>query len=137
MPMMDINGAETKPADRYEAETRERWGNTDAYRESVAKTANYTADDWKQLKEEGEGIQREMAALLARGAGPTGREARALAEKHRLYLEKWFYKCPPEMHRELGEMYASDPRFTENIDKHGKGLALFMRDSFRANNSGG
>ena len=36
-------------------------------------------------------------------------------------------------HRGLGELYVSDSRFTENIDRVRPGLAQFMRDAFRAN----
>lgn len=31
----------------------------------------------------------------------------------------------------LGELYVTDERFTENIDKFGKGLAKFMRDAMK------
>ncbi len=118
---------------KYEAEAKERWGQTEAYRESARRTARYGTKDWEKIKAEGDQIQRELAARLEAGGAPTDPEAIALAEQHRSYIERWFYPCSPEMHRGLGELYVSDSRFTENIDRVRPGLAQFMRDAFRAN----
>jgi len=38
-----------------------------------------------------------------------------------------------ELYRGLAELYVSDSRFTEIIDRVRPGLAGFMRDAFRAN----
>lgn len=118
---------------KYEDEARQRWGNTDAYKESARRTARYTKKDWQQIKAEGEEISRELAAQLVAGRAPTDPVVMALAERHRGYITRWFYPCSYEIHRGLGELYVSDPRFTENIDKTQPGLAQFMRDAFRAN----
>jgi hypothetical protein len=37
------------------------------------------------------------------------------------------------MHACLGEMYVSDERFTQNIDKAKPGLAVYLRDAILAN----
>jgi hypothetical protein len=37
------------------------------------------------------------------------------------------------MHRGLADLYESDSRFAENIDKHGAGLAAFLVAAIRAN----
>ncbi|ADO68969.1 TipAS antibiotic-recognition domain-containing protein [Stigmatella aurantiaca] len=37
------------------------------------------------------------------------------------------------MHRGLGELYVSDSRFTQNIDRVRPGLAQFTREAFQAN----
>lgn len=118
---------------KYEAEARERWGQTEAYRESARRTSRYGKKDWEKIKAEGDDIQRELAARLEAGQAPTDVEVMALAEQHRNYIGRWFYPCSPEMHRGLGELYVSDSRFTESIDRVRPGLAQFMRDAFRAN----
>ncbi|HEX8699064.1 MAG TPA: MerR family transcriptional regulator [Myxococcaceae bacterium] len=118
---------------KYEAEARERWGQTEAYRESARRTQRYTKKDWEQIKSEGDHLHKELAARLEEGRAPTDVEVMALAEQHRNYIGRWFYPCSPEMHRGLGELYVSDSRFTENIDRYRPGLAQFMRDAFRAN----
>lgn len=118
---------------RYEAEVVERWGNTEAYRVSKQRTAKYRQEEWRRIKEESDGVFQGLAALLEAGRAPTEREAMDLAEAHRQHLIRWFYPCTPDFHRALGEMYVSDPRFTENIDSKKPGLALFTRDAFVAN----
>jgi MerR family transcriptional regulator, thiopeptide resistance regulator len=127
--MLKVFG-EFKPAE-YEAEARDRWGETDAYRESARRTSNYRKEDWQALKQEGDEIQRRMAALMLAGKVPADAEVKACAEAHRRYLERWFYPCSPEMHRRLGELYVDDARFTANIDLLAPGLARFMREAFQ------
>jgi hypothetical protein len=36
------------------------------------------------------------------------------------------------MHRGLGDMYVSDPRFTANYDRIAPGLAQYVRDAIHA-----
>ena len=55
---------------QYQAEVKERWGDTDAYKESARRTARYTKEDWKQIKAEGDAVTRELADRLAAGATP-------------------------------------------------------------------
>ena len=38
----------------YETEARERWGNTDAYREHEQKTKNYTKEKWAEASDGGD-----------------------------------------------------------------------------------
>ncbi|WP_171410115.1 MULTISPECIES: MerR family transcriptional regulator [Myxococcus] len=118
---------------KYEEEAKQRWGDTEAYKESARRTARYKKEDWKRIKEEGDALFQALADLLAAGTSAASASAMDLAEAHRQYLGKWFYACPPAMHRGLGEMYVADTRFTENIDKVRPGLSLFLRDSFAAN----
>lgn len=35
----------------YETEARERWGDTDAYREHMQKTKNYTKEKWAEVND--------------------------------------------------------------------------------------
>jgi MerR family transcriptional regulator, thiopeptide resistance regulator len=116
---------------QYEAEVKERWGETDAYKESARRTARYTKEDWKQIKSEGDAVTRELAERLAAGAAPADADVQALVERHRLQIDRWFYPCPVEMQVNLGEMYVADPRFTATYDRYQPGLARFLRDAIR------
>lgn len=118
---------------KYEDEARERWGQSEAYRESQARTQRYGKDDWQKIKAEGDGVFRDLAALLAAGQPADCVEAMAVAERHRQHIERWFYPCAPSMHRGLGEMYVQDERFTANIDRYAPGLSVYARDAFAAN----
>lgn len=117
----------------YEEEARERWGHTDAYKESARRTAQYTKEDWQRLSDEVTAIYAAFVALKDAGVPADSDEAMAVAERHRSHIGDWFYECSPEMHVGLGEMYVADHRFTENIDQHGEGLAAYMSEAILAN----
>jgi hypothetical protein len=115
----------------YEAEVNERWGETDANRESARRTARYTREDWKQIKAEGDAVTRELGERLAAGAGAGDGDVQTLVERHRLQIDRWFYPCSVEMQVNLGDMYVADPRFSATYDRYQPGLARFLRDAIR------
>ena len=49
----------------YEAEVEERWGDTDAYKESARRTRRYTKDDWARFKAEGVNDALVIGFMLA------------------------------------------------------------------------
>lgn len=116
----------------YEDEVAERWGNTDAYRESARRTKQYGKAEWQQIKVEAEAIGRDLAALLRAGVPASDPRAKAVVERHRQHISTWFYPCSVELQRRLGEMYVADPRFAANIDKVEPGLAAYWRDAILA-----
>jgi len=113
-------------------ETRERWGSTDAYRESAKRTARYSKDHWLKIKAESSSINDALAQALRDGGSVESEAATDLAEQHRQHIGRWFYPCSYDMHVRLGEMYVADPRFTENYEQLAPGLATFVRDSIKA-----
>lgn len=117
----------------YEAETQERWGHTEAFKESQRRTRGYGKEQWNEIKREGDDIWARLAALLKSGADPTGPEARALAEEHRQHLARWFYDCGPDMHTGLADMYEADDRFQAFFETWGEGFTEFVTRAFRAN----
>ncbi len=117
----------------YEDEVRERWGDTDAYRESTRRAASYGDADWRAIRAEWDEIVAELAGAKAAGAPADSERAMAAAERHRQHITRWFYECPPAMHRGLGKMSAEDPRFARNYDNVAPGLAAYVRDAFAAN----
>lgn len=120
------------PEDHAE-EARERWGDTDAYRESRRRVSNYTKEDWLEIRAEHEEISAKLAVLFQSGAAPESEEARAAAEEHRRHISRWFYDCGYEIHLGLTEMYIADERFRANYDSLAEGLSEFIRDAARAN----
>lgn len=131
--MLDVFG-DFDPTE-YEEEARERWGESDAYKQSVERTSRYTKDDWAQIGQEADEINQRFLALMAAGA-PAGDEAAMdVAEEHRAHITKWFYDCTKTIHAGLGQMYTADERFQENIDKAGAGLAGYMSAAIIANSA--
>jgi DNA-binding transcriptional MerR regulator len=127
---------ETKMFDgfeRYEDEARERWGDTDAYKESARRTQGYGEAEWSEIRSESEQIIREVVGLMRAGSPADGPAARALAERHREHISRWFYPCSPRMHRGLAEMYIADERFTRTYEREAEGLAAYFHDAIVAN----
>ncbi|MFI5907131.1 TipAS antibiotic-recognition domain-containing protein [Dactylosporangium sp. NPDC051541] len=119
--------------EQYAAEAQERWGDTDAYKESARRTARYTKADWERIKAEAAANTEGFAAAFDGGVPADDSRVMDLAEAHRQHIGRWFYDCPVEMHQGLGEMYVADPRFTANYDTGHPGLAAYIRDAIRAN----
>jgi DNA-binding transcriptional MerR regulator len=120
-------------ASQYEEEARERWGHTEAYQESMRRAGQYGEGEWREIRTEAEVITRELVALMRAGQPANGPEARALAERHRQHISRWFYPCSPAMHRGLGEMYVADERFTQTYEREVPGLAAYVHDAIVAN----
>ncbi len=106
----------------YEKEARERWGDN-AVDSSNKKLASYDANGKQQLEHEMNILYRELAAI--RHLDPATEEAQLTIAKWYDMLNK-FGTYTPEAFRGLGEMYMADERFTQNIDRFGAGLSLFM-----------
>jgi MerR family transcriptional regulator, thiopeptide resistance regulator len=117
----------------HEEEARQRWGHTDAYRESARRTKNYTDEDWSRVKAEQADLYADAAALLHAGTPADAEASMDVAERLRLSIDRWFYPCPHAMHRNLADLYEGDRRFADNIDKHGAGLTDFLVEAIRAN----
>jgi len=118
---------------QYAAEAERRWGGTEAYRESQRRAGSYSKQDWLRIRADTEQLYRRLAGALAGGVPPGSPAAMDLAEEHRGQISRWFYDCPYELHRGLGEMYVTDHRFTENIDRYAAGLARYLSDAIAAN----
>jgi DNA-binding transcriptional MerR regulator len=118
---------------QYDEEVKQRWGDTDAYKESARRTKRYTKEDWQRITAEGEAALERMIALFDEGVSPHDPRAMDVAEEARLQIDRWFYPCSREMHVNLGEMYVADPRFTKYYDQHREGLATWFRDAIKAN----
>ena len=111
---------------QYQDEAKERWGNTEAYKQSMKKVGKMTKAEMEKLKKDGELFTQKLAAAMDKDI--KSKEVRELIKQHYKGIQ-FFYDCPLEMYRNLGKMYVDDPRFTTYYDKHRKGLAVFMRDA--------
>ncbi len=117
----------------HEDEVKERWGHTEAYKESARRTKGYTKADWERFKAESEEIGTAIAALMDEGVPPEDPRAMEQVERHRLQIDRWFYPCSREMHENLGRLDVADPRFTATYEKIHAGMAQYVCDAIVAN----
>ncbi|MBK5266529.1 MAG: TipAS antibiotic-recognition domain-containing protein [Acidimicrobiia bacterium] len=120
---------------KYEEEVKERWGDSDAYRQSTKRTNKYTKEDWTAIKAEIAEIYATFVDLMHEGLPSDSPQATQLAERHRAHISRWFYDCSKQIHAGLGQMYVADIRFTKNIDKRGEGLAVYMSEAIAASSA--
>ena len=113
----------------YENESRERWGNTAAYREHEQKTKNYTKEDWAQINDGLMAIFAEFAMCKNNEASADSAEVQELVAKLQAHITDNYYTCTDEILVCLGKMYVADARFKNNIDKYGEGTADFVAEA--------
>lgn len=116
----------------YEVEAEQRWGDADAWKQSQAKTAKFTKEQWVEIKKSGDDLNRRLGEAMTNGAAPDSEQAMDLAEEHRRSIET-FYDCGYPMHRGLGDMYVQDERFAKTYNDVAPGLAQWLRDAINAN----
>jgi DNA-binding transcriptional MerR regulator len=117
----------------YTEEAKQRWGDTDAWKQSERRTAAYTKEDWIAIKSEADANITGFAEAMRAGEPATGTVAMDLAEAHRQHLSRWFYDCDYQMHRGLAELYVSDPRYIAEYDKIEPGFSGYVHDAILAN----
>lgn len=111
---------------QYEAEAKQRFGNTDAYKEYTEKTANYAKDKWQEVNNGLISIFAKFAKCMNNGHTVDSSEAQAIVIELQSYITENYYNCTKEILAGLGQMYVADERFKNNIDKHADGTAEFI-----------
>ncbi len=128
--MLEVFG-EHDPAEHVE-EAKQRWGDTDGYREAHRRTSSYGKEEWLQIRREGDAIPAQFAAAMQAGHPADSPKAAAAAAAHREHISRWFYEVMPEAHMGLAQMYVADPRFTATYDDLAPGLAQYVSDAILA-----
>ncbi|HEY5949598.1 MAG TPA: MerR family transcriptional regulator [Kofleriaceae bacterium] len=117
---------------QYEEEAKQRWGDTDAYKESARRTKQYGKAEWDQIQAQWQQIYSDLATLMTAGTPVADPKVQALVEAHRAHIDRWFYPCSVDMHKGLGAMYVADARFAANLDKVAPGFAQYLSDAIAA-----
>jgi DNA-binding transcriptional MerR regulator len=112
--------------DQYAEEAKQRWGHTEAYKQSQERVAKMSKEDMQLLKENGEKWCAKLATMM--DLSPKSPEIQEMIEQHYQGL-RTFYEPNLKMYRGLGDMYVADARFTAYYDKHAPGLAKFLREA--------
>lgn len=113
----------------YDAEVKQRWGETDAYKEHAKKTASYSKDQWQAVTDGLMTVLAKFAACMKDGHTADSQEAQTLVKELQNYITENYYTCTDEILAGLGQIYIADERFKTNIDKHTPGAAAFISES--------
>lgn len=133
-PEMDFEAFDTTQIEeqkqKYAEEVKERWGGTEAYRESERRTAAYEKEDWARIQQEMDEIFRSFADCME--LGPASPQAQALVREWQEFITANFYPCPKEVLAGLGQMYSADERFQKTFAKTAPGLGGFIAAAIEA-----
>lgn len=114
---------------KYQEEAKERWGNTDAYKQSVERVRKMGKEGLAEIQKKGEELIQKLVAVMNKD--PKSKEVQDLIAQHYDGLRA-FYEPSLEMYKGLGDMYVADSRFTAYYDKFAPGLAEFMKKGMYA-----
>lgn len=118
--------------DPYHDEAEEKWGDTDAWKQSQAAASAMTEADMEEAKRALEDLETALAEGLRAGVEPGSSEANALAERHRANVGQWFDVSHARQSL-IAQGYTADPRWTEHYDSREPGLAAWLRAIIDAN----
>ncbi|MCX6443285.1 MAG: TipAS antibiotic-recognition domain-containing protein [Actinobacteria bacterium] len=116
----------------YDKEVQERWGTTDAYKQSQSKSSKYSKEDFEAAKVDQEAATELFVYAFGNSLPFDSDRTRTAVFAHRAAITKWFYDCSVEMQKNLAVMYIEDPRFKEYYDGRVRGLAQYVHDAIQA-----
>ena len=114
--------------DNYQAEVINRWGDTEAYNEFKERTKN---TDYNKSIKRIDTILRKFSKCKTEGNTTGSDKVQALVKELQSFITNNFYTCTDEILKKLSEMYTTDERFTNNIDKFGEGTAEFISSAIQ------
>lgn len=115
----------------YDKEVKRDFGETYAYKEYVAKTADYSKDKWQEVNDGLNAVLAKFAECMNNGQTADSGEAQSLVKELQDYITDNYYTCTNEILSGLGQMYVADERFKNNIDKNGDGTAEFISEAIK------
>ena len=128
---MNFKAYDTQKLDAYAAQAKQRWGHTDAWKESQEKSRGKSRE---VLSAEADGLMDIFRRLGAyRTVDPAAAEVQALVAELQSYISSHYYSCTKQILFGLGQMYAAGDEMNENIDRAGgPGTGEFARRAIEA-----
>ena len=111
--------------ERYKREARERFDPA-LVQESERRVSKMSKAQWKGLKQEGDDVTRQIAALA--DVAPGDPAVQELIARHHAMIEQ-FYPAPAEVYRGLGQLYAEHEDFRRFYDRYRPGLSDFLKEA--------
>jgi hypothetical protein len=116
----------------HEKEVQERWGNTQAFKESHIRTSGYTKAEFQAARLESDQAIALLIEAMEEGFPPDSPRAINAARAHQDAISHWYYDCTDEIHIGLADMYINDARFTQYYETRHPGLAQYLHDAIYA-----
>lgn len=122
---MSFSAFDKTELEQYAEEAKQKWGHTDAYKEYEQKHSD-SSDKTEQLMQ----LFTEIGKI--KHLPPSCKEAQKLIKELQNFITENYYFCTDEILKGLGQMYISDERFKNNIDKAGgSGTAEFTAKAIK------
>lgn len=109
---MSFSSFDKTELEQYAAEAKKKWGHTDAYKE-------YEQNHSDSFDKPDEFMQIFTEIGKIKHLSSDCDEVQMLIKKLQNFITDNYYTCTDEILKDLGEMYVSDERFKNNIDKAG------------------
>ena len=99
---------------KYAKETKEKYGETLAYKECEKKTSKYNKDDWNRISKETETIYLELAKRIDKE--PSDKDVQELVDQWRNLITENYYNCTLEIFEGLAEVYVQEDVYKRQED---------------------
>ena len=122
---MNLKVFNNEEYNNYSNEVKEKWSNTNQYKEYEEKSKNKTKQEFENMNSELLNIFSELGGLKHLAVENENVQIKIKALKE--FITENYYNCSNEILYSLGQMYVNDERFKKNIDKAGgEGTAEFV-----------
>ena len=123
---MNFDVFDNSEIEKCKQEAKAKWGDTKAYHEFEQKSAAHSDSGFADKANGMMSIFSEIGKL--KQLSPADGKVQAQIAALQKFITDNFYECTDEILCGLGEMYVSDERFKNNIDKaSGEGTAEFVK----------
>lgn len=119
--------------ENFRKEVTEKWSTTAEHKFFSYFFSEHTererADKWNDLIIQSQSLFERLAEYAS--LSPSLPQVQELVQEWKDYISENFYPCSSEMLSYLGELYISDDRFSEYIDRFGTGLSAFFQKAIQ------
>ena len=110
---------------KYSFEAKEKWENTEEYKEFERKNKDRTKQEFEKINEKLMNVFIELGKMKT--VSVQDKKVQDKIQNLKDFITDNYYNCTNETLYSLGQMYVNDERFRKNIDKvAGDGTAKFV-----------
>lgn len=122
---MDFKEFNNKEINQYSTEAKEKWGNTELYKEYEEKSKNKTKKELENINNTFMQMFAEIGTL--KHLSVEDKKVQEKIKEIKEFITYNYYNCTNEILYSLGQMYVNDERFKKNIDNAGgEGTSKFL-----------